>query len=180
LIGLAIGSAWLLPRGQLRETAVATWRARWAMAGCMVLANCCDLDYVPGILSGDLNAYHHFYSHTPGWCLLVAAGVWCLLRFFRDANGRDFAWIFALLASHLAADLVTEDFRPPIGIMALWPFVSGFYISPVTVFLHLKKNTFGDFAQWHNVKAVLVEASWALPAWAGVVLMKSNAHRSAG
>ncbi len=164
LVGIALGAAWLLPRRKYSEIARAAWHVRWPMAGCVVLANLPDIDYLPGIFSGDLNAYHHFYTHTPGWCALVAAGIWCALRGIRGAaSAGDFAWILALLMSHLAADWATEDFRPPIGIMALWPFDAGFHISPVTIFLHLKKDSFGDFAQWHNVKAALVEAAWCGP-----------------
>ena len=179
IIGAAIGAAWLLPRASFSEAVREARRKRWPLLGCIALANLPDIDYVPGILSGDLNAYHHFYTHTPGWCALVAAAVWCAMKFFRSVSVRDFGWIFSLLASHLVADFLTEDRRPPIGIMALWPLDQGFYISPQTIFLHLKKNTFGDFAQWHNVKAALVETAWCLPLLIAAVIWKSSALRRA-
>lgn len=172
LLGLAMGVAWLLPRARTRELARHAWRLRWPLLGCVALANAPDLDYVPGIATGDFNAYHHACTHSIGWCALVAAGIWCLLRARRaETDLSALGWLAAILLSHLAADLVTADRRPPFGLMALWPFDDRFYISPVTMFAHLRKRTYAEFLQWHNVRAVLLEAAWCLPvlalAWRG-------------
>ena len=173
-----MGAAWLLPRGTVREVAREAWKWRWALAGCVVLANFPDVDYVPGILSGDLNAYHHFYTHTPGWCALVAVGVWGAMRFFRGARAPAFGWILALLLSHLVADYMTEDTRPPIGIMALWPLNDQFYISPVTIFRHWKKSQFAELLQWHNFVSASGEALWTVPVVSCVLIWKGRAFRS--
>lgn len=179
IIGLATGLAWLMPRGPLREVARAAWSRRWALGDCVVLANFPDVDYLPGILSGDLNACHHFYTHTPGWCLLVAIGMWCAMRCWRGADAATFGWILALLMSHLVADYVTEDTRPPIGIMALWPPDERFHISPVTLFGGWKKDQLGDLWQWYNFAAAAGEALRTVPLLAAVLVWKSLAKRSA-
>lgn len=163
LIGLAIGLAWLVPRQDPRELGATLWRKRFPLAGAVALANAPDVDYVPGLFTGDWNAYHHFYTHTPGWCVLVAAGIWCAGRAIAGWPLRHLVWIFALTMSHIAADFVTADGRPPIGIMSLWPFEDGFHISPVTLFWRLHKRDLADALQWHNVGAVLVELVWTLP-----------------
>lgn len=163
LIGLAVGLAWLVPRQPARDLLPTLWRQRLPLAGAVALANAPDVDYLPGLFTGDWNACHHFYTHTPGWCALVAAGVWCLGRAFAGWSGRHLAWLLALTLSHLAADFVTADGRPPIGIMALWPLEDGFHISPVTLFWKLHKRDLADALQWHNAAAVLVEVAWTLP-----------------
>ena len=163
LIGLAVGTLWLLPRVPGRELLLAAWKRRYPLAGAVLLANAPDLDYLPGARQGDWNAFHHFYSHTPGWCLLVAAGVWCAGRARAGWGAGPFLWLFALLLSHIAADFVTADGRPPIGILSLWPFEDGFHLSPVTIFWKLHKRDLADALQLHNLLAVLVETAWTLP-----------------
>jgi hypothetical protein len=172
LIGLAIAALGILPRGPLRSLGARAWRARYTLLACVALANAPDADYLPGILAGDLNAFHHGYSHTAGWAAMVAAGVWLVGRGTGLLlGGRPLALAAALLASHLAADCLTDDRRPPIGIMALWPLSDRHVIAPATVFWRLEKREWSDLLQWHNAKAVGVEAAWCVPlvlaaAWA--------------
>ena len=45
-------------------------------------ANAADLDFIPGLLSGDPNRYHHGISHSLGFAALVAV-VFGLLLMFR-------------------------------------------------------------------------------------------------
>mgnify|MGYP001213457759 CR=1 FL=1 len=159
LIGLTIGLAWLAPRAPLREWPAKVWALRWPLVGALFVANAPDLDYLPGIAIGELNAFHHTYTHTLAF--IVAVALLMALAYRRHA--RAGGWLFALGASHLAADVVTEDRRAPFGIMALWPFSPEYWISPVSVFWHLRKREWGDMLQWHNAHAVLVEIAWCLP-----------------
>jgi hypothetical protein len=175
LIGLAIASLGVLPRGPLREAGARLWRARVPLLAGMLLANAPDADYLPGVLAGDLNAYHHLYSHTAGWVALVAAGVWLVGKGMGRLGGwRSIALIGALLSSHLAADVVTDDARPPIGIMALWPLSDAHVISPVTIFWRLHKRDWSEFLQAHNAMAVCVEAAWCLPLVVAAVWLRSQ------
>lgn len=185
LIGLTLGVAWLVPPGTFREVSRAAWSLRWPLVGCIALGNLADVDYVPGICTGEINAFHHYFTHTPGWCLLVAAGIACWGRFARSVRGVQlFLWSAAILLSHLAADIVCEDGREPRGIMALWPLSDSFFISPVSVFTHLRKDEWSDFLQWHNAYAVAREIVVCLPLLAAAVWMKmrrvSSAARFAG
>lgn len=164
LIGLALGVAAYLPRGPW-----SAWRARVRgaagplLAG-VILANAPDLDYLPGVLRGDLNAYHHGYTHSLGWILLAGGGAWLVWKGRRPRIGwREAVFVFAALASHLVADWLTDDGRPPYGIMAWWPWAPDYTISPVTPFWRLLKKNYADLLQWHNVGAVLVEIAWCLP-----------------
>jgi inner membrane protein len=162
----------------VRELAKSAWSLRWPLVGGVALANAPDLDYLPGIVSGDLNAYHHFYTHTIGWVLLVATALWLAWRGIRPHTGlRGFLFLFALLASHLVADWFTADGRLPYGIMALWPFSADFTISPWPVFMRLHKREWSEFLQWHNAAAVGWEMLVCLPLLAAVAAWKSRLPR---
>jgi inner membrane protein len=146
-----------------------------ACLAAVVLANAPDLDYIPGLFVGDWNALHHGYTHTLGWVALVAAGIWMLRRTYRPTAGWGLlAFILVALLSHLVADLLTDDGRPPYGIMLGWPFSSEYLISPVTPFWRLEKKDLADVLQWYNVKAVLVEVAWTAPLLVVVLLYKAR------
>ena len=166
LIGLAVAIPALVSPGSWPAVArdiLAKWP--WLL-GCVVLANAPDLDYLPGILTGDLNAFHHFYTHTAGWALLVAAGLW-LLQVARDPGKgwqvRYLLFLCAVLFSHLLADWVTDDGRTPYGIMAWWPLDDRFTLSSHPVFMRLHKREWSEFVQLHNFKAVGWELVVCLP-----------------
>lgn len=166
LIGLAVAVPALVPRGSW-ATVLRGIVAKWPLLlGAVVLANAPDFDYLPGILAGDLNAYHHYYTHTMGWAVLVAAGLW-MVQLARDA---DRGWrldllllLFLLLSSHLLADWLTDDGRPPYGIMAWWPLDDRFTLSSAPVFMRLHKREWSEFVQLHNFKAVGWELVVCLP-----------------
>lgn len=174
LIGLALGAGYLLPRQPIRDLLKSGWSLRWPLLGAAALANAPDLDYLPGILSGDLNAYHHYYTHTLGWVILVSVALWLVWRRFRPGAGvRAFVFLFVLLASHLVADWFTADGRMPYGIMALWPFSEAFTMAPHPLFMRLHKADWSEFLQWHNAIAVGWEVLVCLPLLAAVVAWKT-------
>ena len=173
MIGLALGTAFYLPRTTWRQVGREVWAQRGPLALVVLLANLPDIDYLPGLLVGELNRYHHLYTHTLGWVVAtVVSAWWWWKRRHPDADGRTLLVFLAAGLSHLAADFVTTDRRPPLGIMALWPFSSEFYLSATPLFWPLRKATVADMFQLHNVQAVLVEAAWCLPLLALVLAWK--------
>ena len=173
MIGLALGTAFYLPRTTWRQVGREVWAQRGPLALVVLLANLPDIDYLPGLLVGELNRYHHLYTHTLGWVVAtVGPAWWWWKRRHPDADGRTLLVFLAAGLSHLAADFVTTDRRPPLGIMALWPFSSEFYLSATPLFWPLRKATVADMFQLHNVQAVLVEAAWCLPLLALVLAWK--------
>ncbi|MFH0908873.1 MAG: metal-dependent hydrolase [bacterium] len=180
LIGLAIGAGYLLPRQPARDLVKSSRAMRWSLLGAAALANVSDLDYLPGMVSGDLNAYHHLYTHTIGWVVLVAVATWLVRRWFCSGAGwRVFAFVFALLASHLVADWFTADGRLPYGIMALWPFSNDFTMAPWPVFMRLYKREWSEFLQWHNALAVGWEVLVCAPMIAAAAVWKTRLFRDA-
>lgn len=177
LIGIALGLAWRLPRVRGRDLLRTVWEERVALVAALALANLPDVDYLPGIAVGEINRFHHTWTHTLGFVAATSALAWLVWR-ARERSAAALLWFFAFGASHLAADLVTEDRSAPYGIMVLWPFSSEYWISPWPLFWHLRKREWGDFLQTHNAQAVLVEAAWCLPLVLLVLAWKTRAARS--
>lgn len=165
LIGFACGAACCLPRcGSWRQLGRRLWRWRGLLLMCVVLANAPDIDYLFGLAAGDLNSRHQLITHTLGWITVVAVCVWSAQRYFpRKTVRMSLGLIFLLLASHLAADYFGSDTRPPLGIMALWPFSSRFYLSPWPVFPAPSKTTLGDLLSLKNLFVVLTEIAFVAP-----------------
>lgn len=101
--------------------------------GILVFAACApDLDFVPGILVGEVNRFHQSATHSIAAALIFGGLVALTWRGTTGVSGRRFGAAAALAwGSHLLLDLVYEDTRPPIGIPLLWPFSSATWVSPV-------------------------------------------------
>jgi membrane-bound metal-dependent hydrolase YbcI (DUF457 family) len=140
----------------------------------LFLANLPDLDFLPGILSGFPNLYHHGIFHSLGAALAVAvAGGWLFLlgkRRFRSAA----SVIFILYVIHLLLDYFAGDTRPPYGMPLFWPFSGDYFLAPRPLFLNIARSgRSGDFFSSlfnrHNLDAVLREVmilgGVALVAW---------------
>ncbi len=176
-IGLAIAWARFLPRGSdWRETG-RTIRKLWRpLLFFIFIANAADVDYLPGVLTGHINEFHHFYTHTMVWALLVAMGAWLCWKSVNLRIGwRELFFLLALTLSHLVADYLTADSSVPYGIMVWWPVSNRYYLSAHPLFMHLQKATWGDVFQFYNIKAVWHEAVLTLPLLLCVLLFK---HRS--
>ena len=164
LLGLALAAGFALPRFTLSTVASAVRRHLPEVSLLLVAANLPDVDYVPGLIAGELNKYHHLHTHTLGWVVVTSLGLWWIWKRIRpDAGWSSLALLFVAGMSHLLADLVTADTRAPFGIMALWPFSSAYFISPMSLFMAPRKATVGDMFQLYNVRVMLVEAAWCLP-----------------
>lgn len=170
LIGLAIALQRILPAGRPREWGAACWRGKYLILLAVFLANAPDLDYVPGLAVGALNAFHHYYTHSICWTLLLAIGLGLVWRAADAHAGWGILFFFwALLLSHLALDLFTEDSRPPLGIMLAWPLSDDFYLSPVFLFRGANKATVAQLWQLHNLKVALWDTAVCLP-WVALVI----------
>ena len=172
MIGVALGCGVLMPRGRLKAGFKALWEQRAYFLVILLMANLPDIDYVPGVLMGEINAFHHWYTHTLGWVAAVALASWVLWWKTKRVGWSVLAVLFAALATHLVADLFSGDGNPPYGIMALWPLTENFYISSTSVFWSLRKATWNDVFQWYNIRAALYEALVILPVLVAVLLFK--------
>jgi membrane-bound metal-dependent hydrolase YbcI (DUF457 family) len=90
------------------------WQA-WAV--CLISANLPDLDFIPGLLTGNPRAYHRGPSHSL-MAALLAAGLGAFLWI-----GSPLPWltraglIFIAYGSHVGLDY----FTPGRGVLLSWP-----------------------------------------------------------
>lgn len=101
---------------------------------CLIYANLPDIDFLPGIILGSLNKYHHTFTHS-----LLFLAVLALLTGF--IAGRKAGWLsFILLLSHIIMDYFTADTSIPYGMTIFWPFSNRYFISPISIFPAYKKR----------------------------------------
>jgi inner membrane protein len=144
--------------------------APWRLLGVYVFAaNAPDLDFVPGLLMGNPNRFHHGVSHSVGFALLFAIVAALVLRWReREWRWRHFLVFLGLYLSHLALDYLSEDTSAPRGLPMFWPVTDRYFISPVSVFSDIQRiNSTGGFfpslLSAHNVRAAMIECLVLLP-----------------
>ncbi len=172
LAGLSIGMAYALPKGaSFRDLGVSMYRRRGILLASIALANLPDIDYLPGLFAGDFNAYHHHYSHTLGWLVLVSLGIWMIWKSFNSSiTFRHFSFIFIATGSHLILDFFTRNTSYPYGIMLFWPFSNEHYLSGNPLFWNPQKSDWGEVFQWYNVQVMIMDAVYT-SAMIGMVLL---------
>jgi membrane-bound metal-dependent hydrolase YbcI (DUF457 family) len=118
-----------------------------------------DLDLLVGL--------HSRYTHSIGAVLLtLAVTLWWTRRRGRAALSVSVA-VAASYGSHVLLDWLAQDTSPPLGVMALWPFDSSFFLSPVHVFLRISREYWLAAAWTQNVVSVARELLILVPlAWA--------------
>ena len=154
LVGAAVFSKWQrFERGG----------SRWILLLFLLISCLPDIDLLFGFLAGNANLYHHQFTHSITFCLLMAPVIGGLFVLFKiDGFWRNTAYIFLVLISHLLLDAVTLDTKEPFGQPLFWPFSDVFFRAPFTMFLDIRR--IGESSQFiqslfsvHNFWAVFVE-----------------------
>jgi len=140
---------------------------------CIFIANAPDLDFVPGLLLGKPNLYHHGISHSIGMAAIFSLFLSSLLNIGDSENlNKDFFLFFSLYCSHLLLDYISYDGRPPIGIPIFWPlsneyFIFKYPILPPVAHSELTHATmaqfFNEVFSFHNLYVTLLEFAVSLP-----------------
>lgn len=138
--------------------------ALWVWAALLVFAaNAPDLDFVPGILVGEPDRFHHGPAHSLGGALLFSGLVWVLARQVRPKQALPIAVLLGLgFMSHLFLDMCSMDTRAPNGVPLFWPLSSTYIMLPVPVFLDIQRNLaasnfFTSLISTHNLHAITWE-----------------------
>jgi len=134
------------------------------------VANLPDADFLPGLILGRPNLYHHGVFHSLGAALAVAAvgaGLFQLQRRRGSAqrHGRfrgQAAMIFMLFYSHLLLDFFTYDLVAPYGLPLWWPFSGRYVIASQPFFINITRSSvsadfFSSIFNRHNLGAALRE-----------------------
>lgn len=149
----------------------------------IALANLADIDYLPGILMGNPNQFHHGFTHSIGAALLVGL-VFSVCCYYREAQIlRPFIFATSLYFSHVFLDYFSKDTGAPYGVPIFWPLSSEYFISPVLVFSDIHKDSSSStFLQSlfvrHNALTILREILILVPL-ALVVLIGKRIRKTA-
>ena len=116
LLGLGIYTVWCR---NLRQ-----WLYQWKIILWVVIcANLPDIDFIPGLLQGDMSRYHQTYTHTLGFALVVTVVTFIVLKIRKVKNCLSVSLLtFTIVFTHIILDTLTCDSRPPIGSQLFWPF----------------------------------------------------------
>jgi membrane-bound metal-dependent hydrolase YbcI (DUF457 family) len=132
--GIAIG--WhVAPRQNLQTTAILA-----------AVAIAPDLDLVFG--------NHREISHSVG--AAVAAGLVALIATKSPRWGVAIALSWA---SHVLLDWLSNDTRPPIGVMALWPLTRDYYKAAIEIFPPVSRRYWEARFWIYNLRAVVTEVA---------------------
>lgn len=156
--------------GQLVKPETIRLQPNWLLLS-VIAGNAADLDFLPGLLSGDLNRYHHQASHSILVALLVGLLVWCLLLRCSHQAGRAGLLTTLAYGSHLLVDYLTADYRPPLGIPLFWPFSPDYFLSPYILLDGVRHGMPGDssltsllqIVSWQNLQLLMLETTLFLP-----------------
>lgn len=136
-------------------------RARGVFALVLAASLVPDLDFVPGMLTGDLRAFHHGVSHSLIAAVVFGALVYAMARWATpDVAARAAVLATTAYALHVMLDLVSVT--EGRGVPLFWPVVRGELGMNVGLFGHFR---YGDVhegvrmvARRENVSPVLREA----------------------
>ncbi len=154
-----------LAGGHLAGRGVLGSKWRWYLFA-VVAANAADFDFLPGLLVGDANRYHHFASHSIFAALLFGFLV-ALAVVGRYKHPLKLGVVSAIIyATHLLLDFFTGDARAPYGIPLFWPISDEHFIASFTIFGGVKHGVPGqdvavvmqEIFSRHNLKVLLYEA----------------------
>jgi membrane-bound metal-dependent hydrolase YbcI (DUF457 family) len=131
-------------------------------AAAMAISLLPDLDVLPGLVFGDLSAWHNQASHG----LVVASAMAGLAAValktrFRD---RSWRWAAAVAGAGLGMHLLMDWFSYGRGLMLFWPFSEARYSAPLTIFYGVRHSE--GLASVHHLATLANELAWIAAAWA--------------
>lgn len=136
----------------------------------ILVANLPDIDFLPGFLVGYPNKYHHQFTHSLSFAVIIGVVAYTFLRI----NGNKHYWqnflIFSgLILSHVILDFFTLDTSAPYGEQLLWPFTGKYYLAPASVFRNIQRAFSSDLFisslfNIHNLWTVAFECVVLFPA----------------
>jgi len=139
---------------------------RWWYALALLSVNFADLDFLPGLLIGDINRFHRSITHSLVAALIFGVCVALVARLWRAPAVRAGVLATVLYTTHLLVDFLSGNPSEISGQPLLWPFFRDDVMSPWSpltgVFHGGPGDGFWEFVQivfsWQNLETILVEA----------------------
>lgn len=133
----------------------------WKALPAVAAATLPDADLFLNLLVGP--GHHRAESHSLGMAVLAGLLGAAVAHLAHSAAAARWGAVVGLSwASHVVLDGLGRDTNPPIGVMALWPVSTGWYASPVPLFLDIGRNMDWDTIR-HNALAATWECVLLLP-----------------
>ncbi len=144
------------------------WGSLWSHRNEILLyiffAVAADLDFIPGLIAGDIYRYHHGPLHSIFFALLFTLP-FSLPRLKRGPKRFLSSWgiFFSLYCTHLFVDFFTIDRRFPYGSPLLWPIWDRYISSPFTFLPPVYKESWAALISLNNLHTMLIEVAIFLP-----------------
>ena len=107
----------------------------------VILANLADIDFLPGLFLGNPNRFHHGVTHSLGATLVTGLVFGFYFYAKRNQFWTPFVFSGLLYLSHVVLDFLTVDTSPPQGVPIFWPLSAKYYLSPISVFSSVHKDS---------------------------------------
>jgi membrane-bound metal-dependent hydrolase YbcI (DUF457 family) len=116
---------------------------------------------------------HRGASHSIGAAVIAGLVTAVMVRRgrWRWSAAVALAWL-----SHVLLDWLSNDTRPPLGVMALWPITHDYYKAAIEIFPPVSRRYWESRFWVYNLRAVIVELLILGPI-AGLVLWRSRHAR---
>jgi len=119
---------------------------------------------------------HREASHSAGAAVLAGLGAAIAARIVGQDAARWAAAVALAWGSHVLLDWLSNDTRPPIGVMALWPFTHDYYKAAIEIFPPVSRRYWETKFWLFNLRAVLTEILILGP-FAALVLWRTRRAR---
>jgi len=128
-----------------------------------------DLDFLPGLILGSPSRFHHGFTHSLFFGIIIGAMTGLLYSKLKRKHWVNYSIVFTgVYFAHLFADLFGVDTSYPFGEQLFWPLWQAYILSPVSIFLDVYRssvshNFFISMFNMHNLKAVIIELLICVP-----------------
>ena len=120
-----------------KKNEVPDWRLA---ASCIALANAADLDFIPGILVGNPDLFHHSFTHSFTAAAAAGLGIAAFARIWENRGfWKNFLISFLAYSTHIVLDFLDHSPMP-----LFWPLTPGRLMTGVAAF-QSKKVHLGGF-----------------------------------
>jgi len=158
------------------------WRK---LALYLFAANAPDLDFIPGLLIGQPDRFHHGAGHSVGFAALFALVFGLLSHVMKiDSVQSSSPILFGLYLSHLGLDCFSIDTAAPYGMTLFWPVSHAYYKAAIGVLPDIRRCNssnyfFASLFSAHNLRSVCLELLIFLPPALLATAFKGRARQGA-
>ena len=135
-------------------------RSNVLLASALVGSIVPDFDFVPGLVVGDMRAFHHGMSHSFAFAILFGVVMFVIVRLLHSSLARRAAIVGTLAyASHVLLDLVSVN-PGTLGVALFWPASNALFGVNLHVFgyFHYTDEGISSVLHWSNLLPLMREA----------------------